>query len=104
MAASSGSGTGSRHRPSWSARRTSTTTDSDVLAGFISEAVRPDADAQVKASDLYDHYKRWAEQHGLSERERLSSTAFGRKVSERVQKHRTPAGNVYLGLARRMSV
>jgi putative DNA primase/helicase len=76
-------------------------TDSDVLAGFISEACEPEPAAQIKASDLYDHYKRWAEQHGLSERERLSATAFGRKAAERLQKQRTPARNVYLGLARR---
>jgi putative DNA primase/helicase len=75
--------------------------DSDPLAAFLAEGCDLDPEAEVGAADLFEHYKRWAEQQGLTERERLSSTALGRKVGERFHGQRTKAGKVYLGLARR---
>jgi putative DNA primase/helicase len=77
-------------------------TDSDVLAGFLDEACERDPVAEIRASELFEHYKVWTEQHGLTERERLSSTMFGRKVSERFHKLRD-SGNrtIYRGLARK---
>jgi putative DNA primase/helicase len=74
--------------------------ESDVLAMFLDEACEITPDAQVRASDLYVHYTRWADTHGLK-RERLSGTSFGRKVSERFKKERDRGGHVYLGIARR---
>lgn len=76
--------------------------DSDPLAGFLGEACELEAATEVGATDLYRHYLRWAERHGLNERERLSSTAFGRKLGERFKKD-TDARNcvIYRGLARR---
>jgi putative DNA primase/helicase len=75
--------------------------DSDVLAGFLSEACEEDPAAEVRASELYDHYRRWSDGHGLSERERLTSTAFGRKAAERLRREKTRDGWVYFGVARR---
>jgi putative DNA primase/helicase len=76
--------------------------DSDPLAGFLIEACESDPNADVRGSELFDHYKRWADGHGLTERERLSSTMFGRKISERFEKLRDSANHViYRGLGRR---
>jgi putative DNA primase/helicase len=80
--------------------------DSDPLAAFLEEACELDPVAEVTASDLYNHYSRWADQHGLSDRDgRLKMTGFGIKVSERFQKDRQAGtGRVlYRGIARRSS-
>ena len=75
--------------------------DSDPLATFFDEACEMEPAAEVGANDLFEHYKRWAERHGLSDRERLNRTSFGRKVSERFTKIRQRTGAVYQGIARR---
>lgn len=75
--------------------------DSDPLAAFLDEACELEPTSIVRASEIYDHYKRWADRHSLTERERLSSTMFGRKMAERFAKERQPSGHVvYRGLAR----
>jgi putative DNA primase/helicase len=73
-------------------------TESDVLADFLSDACHVDPAAEVAAATLYRHYLDWSLKHGLSDREKLTSTMFGRKVSERFQKARKARGNVYLGV------
>jgi putative DNA primase/helicase len=75
--------------------------DSDPLAGFLDEACDRDAHAEVSGSELYEHYKRWADRDGLSERERLTATKFGTKVSERFEREHRRSGSVYKGIARR---
>jgi putative DNA primase/helicase len=75
--------------------------DSDPLGQFVDEALDLEPAAQVRAADLYDHYRLWADQHRLSERERLTATTFGRKASERFEAVKTKSGKVYLGIARR---
>lgn len=75
--------------------------DSDTLAGFLEEACDVATGAETGASELFEHYKRWAERHGLSDRERLTATKFGAKVSERFRRAHTRAGKVYSGLSRR---
>lgn len=75
--------------------------DSDPLTAFLDEACDLGADADVGASVLFEHYRRWSERAGLSDRERLTATKFGGKVSERFQHVHTRAGRVYQGLARR---
>jgi putative DNA primase/helicase len=76
--------------------------DSDPLGVFFTEACEEDEPtAEVSAKDLFNHYKKWAEQHGFSERERLSATAFGRKVSERYRGKHTRDGKVYFGVTTR---
>lgn len=77
-------------------------TDSDPLAGFLADACDLDPAAAVGASDLFAHYRAWADRHALSERERLTATGFGRKVSERFEKRRDRmTGVVYHGIGRR---
>lgn len=76
--------------------------ESDRLGAFIDEALDLDPASEIGGRDLYDHYKAWADQHRLSDRERLTSTAFGRKARERFACTRTRAGNLYSGIARRL--
>ena len=75
--------------------------DSDPLAEFLDEACELDVNAETGASELYEHYKRWAERHGLSELERITSTMFGRKMAERFAKRKRGPITVYQGLSRR---
>jgi putative DNA primase/helicase len=75
--------------------------DSDDLADFMEAAVELEPDSQVMASELYEHYDRWAKAQGLSERERLSSTQFGRRISERLRARRLHGRKWYLGVARK---
>lgn len=75
--------------------------DSDPLSAFLAEACELDPGSEVGARDLYEHYLRWATLHGLGDRERLSSTAFGRKMSDRLAASRTRTGKVYFGIGRR---
>ena len=62
--------------------------DSDILGEFLAEACTLDRNVEVRASEFrrHQHYRFWAERQGLTERERLSATKFGRKVSERFKK------------------
>jgi putative DNA primase/helicase len=76
--------------------------DSDPLADFLEEACDCHADAVTGANDLFEHYQQWAQRRRLSDREQLTSTAFGRKVSERFAAKHTRAGKLYLRIARRM--
>jgi putative DNA primase/helicase len=75
--------------------------DSDVIGGFLADACEQVPAAEVRATELFDHYKRWADRQGLGDRERLSCTSFGRKVSERFEKQRDRDGVLYRGIARR---
>lgn len=74
--------------------------ESDPLATFVDEACEREPHAQVRAADLYAHYQQWATKTGLTERERLTMQAFGRKLGERFRHERTRAGKVYFGIAR----
>lgn len=76
--------------------------DSDPLAAFLDEACDLSPDAEIKAGELYLHYVKWADRHHLNERERLSSTAFGRKISERFAYEKTRAGKTYRGVGQRI--
>lgn len=76
-------------------------TASDPLADFLADAIEPDAHAEVRADELYQHYRRWAEQQGLSEQERVKSKAFGERMGALYTKYRGAAGNAYKGVARR---
>jgi putative DNA primase/helicase len=74
--------------------------DSDPLAAFLMEACTLDVNAEVGARDLFEHYRAWATHHGLTDRERLTPTMFGRKVRERFERVQGRRGNVYRGLSR----
>ena len=73
-------------------------TESDPLAVFLIERCLIGPGFTTRASDLYKAYQRWADDSGLKDRERLSSTKFGRLISTRFQKRQTNAGNSYIGI------
>jgi putative DNA primase/helicase len=61
--------------------------ESDPLRDFLDEGCDlTSPTAEVNATDLYQHYKRWADKRMFSEKERLSQAMFGRKISERFEK------------------
>jgi putative DNA primase/helicase len=73
--------------------------ESDPLAGFIADYCVESEHAAVKGSEFYQAYKRWADEQGLSDKERLTSTRFGRLVSDRFNKTRDGEGIWYEGVA-----
>lgn len=75
--------------------------DSDPIGEFLNEACDRDASAEVGAADLYRHYRAWADRHSLTDRERLTATAFGRRVSTLFDARRSRTGKAYLGLVQR---
>jgi putative DNA primase/helicase len=75
--------------------------DSDPLADFIEEACEVTPESHIGAGELYKHYTQWGDRRELGSRERLSSTKFGIKVSERFESMRTRTGKVYRGITPR---
>ena len=74
--------------------------DSDPLKDFLNEACDvTNPKVEVNATVIYKAYKAWAERQELGERERLSLTAFGRKLGERYEKYRDKKKGVfYVGI------
>jgi putative DNA primase/helicase len=75
--------------------------ESDVLADFIAEACELEPESEVGATELFQHYKQWADRRGLGIHERLTATVLGRKLGERFLGRHTRHGKVYIGIARR---
>jgi len=72
--------------------------ESDELARFIEDRCIEGPNEQVKASGLYSSYQWWAEGEGIPNRDVLSPTAFGRRMSERYEKCKKASGMFYLGI------
>lgn len=70
--------------------------DSDILGRFLEDTVTERPDARVSASALYAVYTVWCRKRG--EAFRMSSTVFGRGVSERFEKVHARDGSHYVGL------
>jgi len=73
-------------------------TESDPLAQFIEERCVVVPDAEIQSSVLYKAYISWAEEQGMKEKEKMSSTAFGRKMGMKYVKVSTKKGKFYQGL------
>lgn len=70
--------------------------ESDVIERFLEECTVQKPEAKVKASTLYQEFKKWAEENGELT---LSSTSFGRRMGEKgFTKKRLMDGVHYLGL------
>ena len=69
--------------------------ESDQLGRWIEERCEVADGFQGKGSLLYGDYKRWCADSGETP---VTSTAFGRRLSERFQKRRTTSAIVYEGL------
>jgi putative DNA primase/helicase len=74
--------------------------DCDPLGRFLDEACVLSSTSEIRANEFYTHYCQWSEQAGLSDRERLSATAFGRKCADRFKRTKHCKGNVYQGVDR----
>ncbi len=61
-------------------------TESDPLGLFITEICVETPAAVTKSSELYKEYVKWAASLNLRERERLSLTAFGRRMKDKYEK------------------
>ncbi|HLF78550.1 MAG TPA: phage/plasmid primase, P4 family [Dehalococcoidia bacterium] len=72
--------------------------DSDPLTGFIDDCCILRPDVQCGATEAYQGYLAWASARSMRESEKLSSTRFGTKLSERFEKKRNGKGVVYVGL------
>lgn len=73
-------------------------TDSDPLSEFLLDECAFTSQAQVKASDIYKAYLKWCEEQGMRERERMTTTAFGRRISQKFKKVHDRAGTFYQGV------
>lgn len=67
----------------------------DPLHDFILERVIIEEGQSVSGAVAYAGYKEWAKDQGLSEREMLTSTTFGRLLSRRFEKLHTDKGKRY---------
>ena len=77
--------------------------ESDPLSEFYAEAIDFDPQAEIQASELFDHYKAWAHRHGLTDRERLGARAFGQRVAAEFKSRRLHGSRFYVGLSRRLA-
>lgn len=75
--------------------------DSDPLSDFVDEACERGEGRAVGAAELFARYSAWATLAGIGEAERLTGTAFGRRVSARFDSKKLSTGKVYMGLALR---
>ena len=70
--------------------------ESDLFGQFLEECCVQERGLWCYAKDLYRTYKEWTEQNSLNS---MSSTAFGRRLSERgFQREHRERGKVYLDL------
>ena len=72
--------------------------ESDSLSDFLTVACDQNPEAEARARTLFEHYAQWADQNGLTARERLSATMFGKKMTERFKHDKTRAGKIYFGV------
>lgn len=75
--------------------------ESDPLGDFLAVHCLIGEPFTVTAAALYAEYTRWAGTLGMPERERLTTTAFGRRMGERFTRKSTNHGKVYAGIALR---
>jgi len=72
--------------------------ESDPIGQFIAECCLAAEDYVVRAKSVYEAYRRWATQQGLTERETLSATKSGKRLGERFPKDHDKGGAIYRGV------
>lgn len=70
--------------------------EADVIMQFINEECTARSEYKVKASELFGEYKQWA--MDTNNWSHMSSTKFGKEVSQHFRKRRTNHGIYYYGL------
>jgi len=72
--------------------------ENDELFEFVVDKCKENGSA--KASELYKIYKHWAENdQGLSDKEVMTNSAFGRRMTDKFSKKATNKGIFYLGIS-----
>lgn len=72
--------------------------ESDPLAAFIDGRCVVAEGVSVASSQAFKAYLAWGGEQGMRERELLTSTLFGKRMSERFEKKHASSGNRYLGV------
>lgn len=75
--------------------------ESDPLAEFIAERCIEGSGMAVTGADFYRAYTNWTADRGMKDSERLTSTAFGTRMSQRFQNKKSMNGKVYYGVGLR---
>lgn len=70
-------------------------TEMDVIEQFIEDECKRVDDGKVKANELYELYKRWANDNGNY---KMSNKDFGKKMKEKFKYKKTNSGMFYFGL------
>lgn len=71
---------------------------SDPLADFLEECLTLDPPRSVGSAEAYGAYQSWAKAQGMTDREMLTLTAFGRKMGDRFASKKTKTGKRFLGV------
>jgi len=79
--------------------------ESDPLTDFLAEKCTQQKGLEIDATPAYQAYNEWSVRLGLSPREKLTCTAFGRRMTERFTKVKDSKSHrmVYLGVGLRGS-
>lgn len=72
--------------------------ESDPLVDFLEQRCVELADAELPSTAAHRAYKTWAADAGLSDREQMTSTLFGRRMKTRFASVHRRGGSVYLGV------
>ncbi len=72
--------------------------ESDPLADFLATCTIEGPAHEVAAAMAFRAYGSWADEQGMTTRERLTSTAFGTRLAERYEKRKTKTGRIYVGI------
>lgn len=73
--------------------------DSDPLSDFILDDCVITPQGYVQSNRLYKDYLEWCENQGMREKEKMTSTAFGRRMGQKFKKMHKESGAVYVNLA-----
>lgn len=77
--------------------------ESDELGEYLSERLFVHDGCTAKAGQLYKDYTSWADDRGLRKDDRLTATAFGRRMGERFRKTSDRHGTTYHGVGLRVA-
>jgi phage/plasmid-associated DNA primase len=77
--------------------------EADPLTEFLAARCVLQDEASALSGQLYSAYQEWAGEEGLRDKERLTSTAFGRRMGARFVGKRTSKGKRYHGVGVRMT-
>lgn len=73
--------------------------DSDPLSEFILDECIMNPRATGKSIALYKAYQKYCRDQGMTDKEIMSTTAFGRRMSQKFKKSHKEGGTIYSGVA-----